>query len=255
MDWAHATAPAIAAFLASLVEFVEAFTIVLAVGSVRGWRSAMAGSAAAVVVLFAMVLALGPALERFPLTALQQGIGLLLLLFGMRWLRKSALRAGHVIPLRDEAMAFSAEASSLGKHTNDHATLDTTAFLAAFNGVLLEGVEVVFIVIAVGAVRHALLPAALGAVTAGTVVVSLGVALRTPLTRIPENALKFVVGVLLSAFGTFWIGEGLRYPWPYGDLSIIGLAVGFLAAATLAAALAQWTGPRDPPSPEATAIP
>jgi uncharacterized membrane protein len=250
IDWIHAGPPALAAFLASLVEFVEAFTIVLAVGSVRGWRSALTGVAAAVAVLIAMVLAVGPGLERLPLSALRLGTGLLLLLFGLRWLRKSTLRAGGIIALHDESAAFAAESLTLRKYANSTSTLDPVAVLTAFNGVLIEGIEVVFIVLAAGTAAQALLPAAIGATGAGIVVVMLGLALRVPLTRIPENTLKFTVGVLLSAFGTFWIGEGLGYPWLGGDLSIVGLAVLYLSTALIGAGLARRIRSRaDSPQP------
>jgi uncharacterized membrane protein len=239
IDWIHAGPPALAAFLASLVEFVEAFTIVLAVGTVRGWRSALTGVFVAIAVLTGVVLTVGPGLERLPLSALRLGIGLLLLLFGMRWLRKSMLRAAGIIALHDETVAFATESQTLRTRPGHATRFDTAGALTAFNGVLIEGIEVVFIVLAAGAAGQALLPAAVGAAAAGVVVMLLGVALRTPLTRIPENQLKLAVGVLLTAFGTFWIGEGLGYIWPGGDLAIIALVALYIGTALTGAAFAR----------------
>jgi uncharacterized membrane protein len=239
-DWIRAGPTVVAAFLASLVEFVEAFTIVLAVGTVRGWRSALTGVAAAIGLLIAIVVAGSSVLEQLPLSALRLSIGFLLLLFGMRWLRKSALRMAGVISLHDESAVFTSEALTLrAQRVTTRAALDPVAIFTAFNGVLIEGLEVVFIVVGAGAVGHALLPAALGAAAAGAVVVALGLVLRAPLTRIPENSLKLAVGVLLSAFGTFWIGEGLGFSWIGGDLSVIGLAAAFLGSVAFATAGAR----------------
>jgi uncharacterized membrane protein len=218
-------APAVgSAFAASAVEIVEAFTIVLAVGTVRGWRPALAGTGAALVILAALVLTLGPLLDAVPLFAVQFVIGVLLLLFGLNWLRKAALRAGGAIPLHDEDAAFDAERTALRQ-----AGRDWIAGMVAFKGVLLEGIEVVFIVIAVGAGRGMLWPAAAGALAAAILVLAIGAAVHRPLARVPENALKFGVGVMLSAFGVFWTGEGLGVEWPGGDLMLFGLALLFLA--------------------------
>jgi uncharacterized membrane protein len=234
-------APAIsAAFLASLVEAVEALTIVLAVAMVRGWRPAGLGALAGLVLLVAIVLALGPLLDRIPLYLLQLAIGILLLLFGMRWLRKAILRAAGVIPLHDEASAFAHETSELREQARRHQSrLDWLAGLASFKAVVLEGLEVVFIVIAVGAGRGLLVPAGIGAVAACLLVAAAGLVVHRPLARVPENTLKFAVGVMLSAFGVFWIGEGLGVPWPGEDLAIVVFAALFLAAALIAVALAR----------------
>jgi uncharacterized membrane protein len=230
----HLAATAVsAAFLGSLVEAVEALTIVLAVVSVRGWRPAGAGALAGLGLLGLIVIALGPLLDRFPIHALQLVIGVLLLLFGMRWLRKAILRAAGIIPLHDEAAAFAAGTAELRQHQS---RLDWLAGLASFKAVLLEGLEVVFIVIAVGAGRGLLLPASAGALGACALVSLAGFVLRRPLARVPENKLKFTVGVMLSAFGVFWIGEGLGVPWPGADLAIVGMAALFLLVAVLAAA-------------------
>jgi uncharacterized membrane protein len=190
-------APAIsAAFLSSLVEAVEALTIVLAVGTVRGWRPAGLGALAGLVLLALIVLALGPLLDRVPLYLLQLAIGVLLLLFGMRWLRKAILRAAGVLPLHDEAIAFATETAQLREQERNHkARLDWLAALASFKAVFLEGLEVVFIVIAVGAGRGLMIPASIGAIAACVLVAGIGLAVHHPLARVPENTLKFAVGV------------------------------------------------------------
>ncbi len=194
-----------AAFLASLVEAVEALTIVLAVAVVRGWRPAGLGALAGLVTLALVVVALGPLLDRIPLEVLQLVVGVLLLLFGMRWLRKAILRAGGIIPLRDETAAFSSETVELRDAERQHEPyLDWIAGLASFKAVLLEGLEVVFIVIAVTAGRGALVPVSVAALTACLIVAAVGLFVHRPLTRVPANVLKFAVGVMLSAFGLFW---------------------------------------------------
>ena len=239
MTWAHAGPSVVAAFLASLVEFVEALTVILAVGSVRGWRDALSGAAVALVVLLALIAILGGALTRIPLDTIQLAVGVLLLLFGMRWLRKAILRAAGVIPLHDETAAFAKETEAARRH-GVSAGFDRIAFSTAFNITMLEGMEVVFIVIAIGAGGTSLLlPASLGALTALTLVILLGVAVHRPLANVPENALKFIVGVLISAFGTFWVGEGLGIAWPGADWSILALVAGFLLAALLAVSLCR----------------
>jgi uncharacterized membrane protein len=228
--WHIAATAVSAAFLGSLVEAVEALTIVLAVASVRGWRPAAVGAAAGLGLLALIVAALGPLLDRVPLHLLQLMIGVLLLLFGMRWLRKAILRAAGVIPLHDEEAAYAAGTAELREH---RARLDWLAGLASFKAVLLEGLEVVFIVIAVGGGRGLLLPASMGALAACGLVAIAGFALRRPLARVPENTLKFAVGVMLSAFGVFWTGEGLGIAWPGADLAILGFAALFLLVAVL----------------------
>jgi Ca2+/H+ antiporter, TMEM165/GDT1 family len=227
-----------AAFLASLVEAVEALTIVLAVATVRGWRPAGLGAFAGLAVLVLIVAALGPLLDRVPLHLLQLTIGVLLLLFGMRWLRKAILRAAGVIPLHDEAAAFASEAAELREQARrNEARLDWLAALASFKAVLLEGLEVVFIVIAVGAGRGLLVPAAVGALAACLLVAGAGLVVHRPLARVPENTLKFAVGVMLSAFGIFWTGEGLGVAWPGADLAIVAFAALFLTVGLAAVAL------------------
>ena len=230
--WTHAGPSILAAFLASMVEFVEALTIVLAVGTVRGWRSALTGAGAGVAALVGLVLLFGPMLGVIPIRVLQLVIGMLLLLFGMRWLRKAILRSAGLIAFHDEDKAFAAESSALRTGPSGPAgRLDPLAVVTAFKAVLLEGLEVVFIVIAVGSAGGLLWPASLGAALAGLLVVGLGVALRKPLARIPENALKLTVGVLLGTFGLFWVGEGLGFAWPGGDLAIPIMALVLLGVA------------------------
>jgi uncharacterized membrane protein len=229
--WATA-APAIgAAFVASTVEVVEAFTIVLAVASLRGWRPALSGAAAALAVLAAIVAALGPALNLIPLRALQVVIGVLLLLFGLGWLRKAVLRAAGIMALHDEDAIFERERSQLADEVRSARAADGIAALASFKAVLLEGLEVVFIVLAVGAGRGLMVPAALGALAAFVAVMAVGLVIHKPLARVPENTLKFLVGIMLSAFGVFWTSEGLGAPWPGGDLALFGLVAAFALGA------------------------
>jgi uncharacterized membrane protein len=238
VDWVHAGPAITAAFLASLVEAVEALTIVLAVATVRGWRPAALGALGGLLSLALIVLLLGPLLDRVPLNVLQLVIGVLLLLFGMRWLRKAILRAAGVIPLHDEAMAFAGETMELRDQARRHDTRAAwLAGLVSFKAVLLEGLEVVFVVIAVGAGRGLIVPASLGALTACVLIVVIGFAVHRPLARVPENTLKFVVGIMLSAFGIFWTGEGVGVPWPGADLAILGFAAMFLIVALAAIAL------------------
>jgi uncharacterized membrane protein len=217
-------------FLASGVEWVEAFTIVLAVGLFRGWRAAFTGAALAAAALVVIVIALGAAINSFPIADAQVVVGVFLLLFGLRWLHKAILRAAGLKALHDEAEEFEATQAKLS--TREH----WVAVSTAFNGVLLEGVEVVLIVIALGGVGHRL-GAAIGAVAALAAVLVLGFVLRAPLTKVPENLMKASVGVMLSAFGTFFAGEGIGVAWWHSDVSILLLvalyAVLFLAFSQL----------------------
>jgi uncharacterized membrane protein len=229
----HAGSAVTAAFLASLVEAVEALTVVLAVAIVRGLRPAVLGALAGLLVLALIVVALGPLLDRVPLNVLQIAIGVLLLLFGMRWLRKAILRAAGFIPLHDESVAFTSETKELRAQARrqkqrHEAPLDWFAGVASFKAVLLEGLEVVFIVIALSAGRGVLWPASAAAFAACVFVALCGVFLHRPLTRVPENALKFAVGVMLSAFGLFWTGEGFGVDWPGADLAILAFIALFL---------------------------
>jgi uncharacterized membrane protein len=233
-------APAIgAAFLASTVEVVEAFTIVLAVATLRGWRPALSGAFAALLVLAVVVAALGPALNLIPLHALQAVIGVLLLLFGLGWLRKAILRAAGVMALHDEDAIFERERRELGEEMKSDRVANGIAALASFKAVLLEGLEVVFIVLAVGAGRGLMIPASIGALAAFVAVMAAGLLIHKPLSRVPENTLKFAVGVMLSSFGAFWTAEAMEAPFPGGDLALPALAAVFLLIALALAALVR----------------
>lgn len=232
--WAQIGPSVVAAFLASLVEFIEAMTVVLAVGAMRGWRSALTGSFLACLTLAVLVALLGQTLTHVPLPLMQAVVGTLLLLFGVRWLRKAILRAAGAIPLRNEGDVYLRERQALKPVTSNAHGLDGIAVAAAFKITMLEGIEVVFIVIAVGSAGHGLLlPAAAGAFSALLVVIALGAILHRPAANIPENTLKLVVGVLLSAFGTFWVGEGIGIAWPGSDWSVLALLVGYAAATVM----------------------
>jgi Ca2+/H+ antiporter, TMEM165/GDT1 family len=220
------------AFIASLVEFVEALTIVLAVGTTRGWRSALVGTAAGVLVLALLIAAFGPALTYAPLQTLQIVLGALLIFFGLRWLRKASLRYAGAIPMGDETHRFAHTTSQLGDGPTT-GSLDGLGVFTAFNGVVVEGLEIVFIVIAVGASSKNLTLAELGAGAAGAIIVVLAIALRKPLAHVPANTLKFVVGLMLSSLGTLWLGEGMGIAWPGDDLSALWIGVAYLAAAAI----------------------
>ena len=240
MGWTHIGTSVFAAFLASLVEFVEALTVVLAVGSIRGWRSAIAGSAAACIVLLTLVALLGSALTHIPLRTIQLVVGVLITLFGLRWLRKAILRSAGVIPLHDEEAAFSKSAQKLSATEKPTKVWDRVAIATAFNITMLEGTEVIFIVVAIGAGgKGMLLAASLAALAALVVVILLGLILHRPLSKIPENTLKFAVGVLLSAFGTFWVGEGIGVSWPGSDLAILVMVAAYVTIALGVVALCR----------------
>lgn len=227
--WAHVAPTVLAAFLASIVECTEAMTVVLAVGAARGWRSALAGALVALLALLIMVAVLGPALARVPLDALHAVVGTLFLLFGMRWLDKAVLRAAGARPLRSEAAIYAKTRESMGR--GSARAWDGVAAATAFKITIVEGIEVVFIVIAMGAAgRNLLGPAILGALGALLVVVLLGLALHRPAANIPENTLKLVVGVLITGAGTFWVGQGMGIAWPGSDLSLLGLVVAYAVA-------------------------
>ena len=240
MTWSIAAPAITAAFLASIVEVVEAFTIVLAVATLRGWRPAAWGAAAGLALLAGIILLLGPLLDRVPIYSLQLAIGILLLLFGMGWLRKASLRGAGIIPLHDEDALFAAETAQLDQQARrQQRNLHWLAGITALKAVLLEGLEVVFIVIAVGAGRGLLIPASLGALGACALVLVIGTLVHRPLSRVPENTLKFGVGVMLSAFGVFWTGEGLGVAWPGQDLALLLFAALFLAAGLVGSTLAR----------------
>jgi uncharacterized membrane protein len=227
-----------AAFLASLVEGVEALTIVLAVASVRGWRPALLGVAAGLVLLVLIVVTLGPLLSLVPLDVLQLLIGVLLIFFGLSWLRKAVLRSAGRMPLHDEVRSFNAETAELREQARKrHVRLDWLAGVSAFKAVLLEGIEVVLFVIAISAGHGSLLPASVGAIAACVLVAILGYVVHRPLSRVPENLLKFAVGVMVLAFGIFWFGEGMGVAWPGEDLAILALMAIVLALAWAATLL------------------
>src|SRR5919199_6511013 len=234
----------LSAFLASAVEFVEALTIVLASGITRGWRSSLAGVAAATIALAAVVAALGPALTLVPLSGLRLVVGALLLVFGLQWLRKAILRASGYKPLHDEEAAFVRElAAARAARHEERAGLDWYGFTLSFKGVLLEGLEVAFIVLTFGSTQGSIPLAALGAGVAVVLVAAVGVAVRAPLARVPENAMKFAVGVMLTTFGTFWAAEGAGAEWPGGDGALPVLLVFVLATSVALIGVLKRTAP------------
>lgn len=213
-------------FLASIVEGVEALTIVLAIGTTRGWRSTWYGVGAASVTLALFVAVLGPALTAIPINVLRLVVGGLLLTFGLQWLRKAILRASGFKALHDEDEIFKEAAADARKiKGSKHKGIidDWYAFTVAFKSVLLEGLEVAFIVITFGTNQGSIPLAVAGAIVAVIAVVIAGKALHKPLTQVPENALKFVVGIMLTSFGIFWGAEGAGVHWPGSDLSLIGV--------------------------------
>jgi len=224
----------ISTFLASGVEFVEALTIVLALGITRGWRSPLVGTAAAALTLGVIVAALGPALTLVPIDVLRLVVGALLLAFGLQWLRKAILRSSGYTALHDEEEAFRLETEQARQAgAGRRAGLDWYAFTLAFKAVLLEGLEVAFIVVTFGSSERNIPLAALAGVSALLLVVLAGVALRAPLARVPENTIKFSVGVLLTTFGTFWGAEGTGVSWPGDELALPAI-VAFIALSSLA---------------------
>jgi uncharacterized membrane protein len=230
-----------ATFLASAVEMVEALTIVLAVGITRGWRSTIIGVALATLALAAVVAALGPALTLIPISVLRLVVGALLLVFGLQWLRKAILRAAGYKGLHDEQAIFVREREeALAAEPVRRAGLDWYAFVLAFKGVFLEGLEVAFIVITLGTPQHEIPLAVFGAAAALVVVGAIGFFVRAPLSRVPENTMKFGVGVMLTTFGTFWAAEGAGVSWPGGDAAIlVVLAVMLLLPLGLVRVLAR----------------
>jgi uncharacterized membrane protein len=218
----HSVLLVVAAFLASAVEMVEALTIVLAVGVTRGWRSAGWGVAAALGGLVLIVAGLGPALANLPIDALRLVVGTVLLVFGLQWLRKAVLRASGLKALHDEEAIYAAEVALL-RASGERPGHDWYAFTVAFKGVFLEGLEVAFIVVTFGGTQRNVGLAAVGAAAALVVVLIAGIFVHAPLTRVPENTLKFGVGVMLTSFGIFWSAEGAGIAWPGADASLLGL--------------------------------
>jgi len=222
---------AFAVFLACAVEAVEALTIVLAVGTTRSWSSALAGVGAALLLLAILVAALGPALTSMPIGVLRVLVGGLLLIFGLQWLRKAILRAAGRKATHDELQIYDEQTRAAVAAGPRVQGFDSYAFAIAFKGVLLEGLEVVFIVLTFGANQHHLSLAAIAAGVATLSVVLAGFALRAPLSRVPENTMKFAVGVLLSSFGMFWAAEGAGADWPGGDIALLAIVPAVLGMA------------------------
>ena len=213
----------LAAFLACSVEMVEALTIVLAVGVTRGWRSTIIGTATAFGALAVVIAALGPALSVIPISSLRLFIGTLLLIFGLQWLRKAILRASGFKALHDEDAIFEEERQAALAADRDREGLDWYSFTVSFKGVFLEGLEVAFIVVTFGGAQHNVGLATIGAVAALVVVLAVGLVVHKPLSRVPENTMKFVVGVMLTTFGIFWTGEGAGIEWPGNDAALLGV--------------------------------
>ena len=236
MDLVGLAIAATPAFIASAVEFVEATTIVLAVGITRGWRAPLVGTALAALTLAVIVATLGVALVTVVPEHLLLGlVGTLLLLFGLRWLRKAVLRFAGIVALHDEDEIYRKEVAELRTQGLKKTEWDWVGTIVAYKAVLLEGIEVAFIVIAFGAKGVAAMNAAVvGAIAAGVIVTALAAALRHPLTAVPENWMKFGVGAMLSAFGVFWFGEGIGAEWPGDAASIPVILAAFLAASWLA---------------------
>ncbi|MHB8233028.1 MAG: COG4280 domain-containing protein [Solirubrobacteraceae bacterium] len=241
---------ALSVFLACSVEAVEALTIVLAVGTTRSWSSAMSGVGAALLVLAVAVAALGPALTSLPIDVLRLIVGGLLLVFGLQWLRKAILRRAGLKAKHDELATFREETEAARAAGSTPRRFDGYSFTLAFKGVLLEGLEVVFIVLTFGANQHRVGLAAVAAAVAVLLVVALGAAARAPLSRVPENTLKFAVGVMLTSFGMFWGAEGAGADWPGGDAALLAIVPGVLVAAWGISSLASvglrrgWPPPR-----------
>jgi uncharacterized membrane protein len=243
---------ALSVFLACTVEAVEALTIVLAVGTTRSWSSAMSGVAAATLALAVIVAALGPAITSLPIDVLRVLVGGLLLTFGLQWLRKAILRASGLKAKHDESQIYEEQAAAARAAGAKTTGFDGYAFTVSFKGVLLEGLEVAFIVLTFGANQHRVPLAAAAAGLAILVVVLGGVAARAPLARVPENTMKFAVGVMLSSFGMFWGAEGAGASWPGGDASLLAIipAMLIVAVAMVRTVSRIGTGSGHPASPE-----
>jgi uncharacterized membrane protein len=235
----------LAVFLACAVEAVEATTIVLAAGVAREWRSATIGLISALVVLAGLVAVLGPAISSAPLRGLRLVVGALLLVFGLQWLRKAILRASGLKALHNEDQIFADEiaAAAAAPHERRGFVSDWYAFTLSFKGVLLEGLEVVFIALTFGANDHDVGLASVAAAAAVLVVGGVGFAVRAPLARVPENAMKFVVGVMLTSFGAFWGAEGAGASWPGNDAALPVVVVVVAAFAVGLVAITRLTAP------------
>jgi uncharacterized membrane protein len=245
---------ALSVFLACSVEAVEALTIVLAVGTTRSWSSAFSGVGAATLALAVIVIALGPALTSLPIDALRVLVGGLLLIFGLQWLRKAILRGAGLKAKHDELETYQEETEAARAAGNPHSGFDGYSFTIAFKGVLLEGLEVAFIVLTFGANQHNVGLAAAAAGVAVLVVVAAGVAVRAPLARVPENTMKFAVGVMLSSFGMFWGAEGAGASWPGDDAALLAIVPGVLLVA-LGMVWALGRGTQPPPAEQVEPTP
>lgn len=247
----------LAVFLACVVEAVEATTIVLAAGTARDWRSALLGVGAGLGVLAVVIAALGPALSAVPLSALRLVVGAILLVFGLQWLRKAILRASGYKALHDEEKIFQTELAAARAATTLRrgAVSDWYAFTLSFKGVVLEGLEVAFIALTFGSNQHDIPLASVAAATAVVVVVAAGFAIRAPLARVPENTMKFVVGVMLTGFGAFWGAEGAHARWPGSDAALLVLIPAIAGFALLLVALLRRQRQRlDQPGASAPAL-
>jgi uncharacterized membrane protein len=246
----NAFALVLTVFIACVVEAVEALTIILAAGTTREWRSTLQGLGAALAALAVIVATLGPAIHLIPLTGLRLAVGALLLVFGLQWLRKAVLRASGYKALHDEAATYRQEvaAARAAQPGRRGLVADWYAFTLSFKGVLLEGLEVAFIVVTFGNNQGNLPLAALGAVLAIVAVTVLGAIARAPLARVPENTMKFAVGVMLTAFGIFWAGEGAGVSWPHHDAALLALIPAIVLFATCCVALLRWRGPGTDPA-------
>jgi uncharacterized membrane protein len=248
----------LSSFLASAVEFVEAITVVLAVGVTRQWRSTLLGTGAAIAVLVAAVAFLGTAIATLiPIEILRLVVGALLIVFGLQWLTKAVLRAAGVRASRSELANFGRQVVALAEEPPIPAVgMDWVSFTVAFKGVLLEGLEVAFVVVTFGATAGMLMPAAIGAALAGILVLGVGIVVRRPLAGLPENQVKFGVGLMLVSFGSFWAGEGVGVSWIAGDLAILLLFAGYLVVSLVAVRLAAATlgSPRETLSARTTEV-
>ena len=240
----NALALILTVFVACAVEAVEALTIVLAAGLTREWRSTFQGMGAALVVLAAVIAALGPALTLIPISALRLVVGALLAIFGLMWLRKAILRATGHKALHDEASAYLREvaAAEAAERHSRRGVNDWYAFTLSFKGVLLEGLEVVFIVLTFGINQGSIWLAVIGAAAAVLVITAVGIAARSPLARVPENTMKFAVGIMLTSFGTFWGAEGAGVHWPGNDVALLVLIPAFVIVSLSYTALLKRAG-------------
>lgn len=228
----------VASLLGTTVEFIEALTIILAVGMTKGWKSALLGMTGAVVVLAALVAIFGSSLVQLVnLSIFQLIIGILMLLFGIRWFRKAILRYSGLKALHFEDQAYEKEVKKQKESGTKKEGIDWFGFSTAFNGVFLEGLESIFIVLTFGLAAHSLSMAIYGSLVGLVIVVLLGISLRKPMTLIPENTIKFIVGLMLSSFGIFWVGEGIGVQWWYADTSILIITAIFLVVAFISVQL------------------